>query len=75
MPLIKKDIQQVAEQPLSKGVTVEKYMIEITRYPDGKAYTKMYPVGEQKIVNKVLQKPAKGVTKINLKEKEVEELE
>lgn len=57
------------------GVIIEKYMIEIKRYPDGKVYTNMFSIGVQRQVNKALQKPAKKVTQLNLKEKEIEELE
>ena len=58
----------------SQGVITEKYMIEMTRYPDGKVFTKMYSIGVQKQINKVLQKPAKKPMQLKLKEKEVEEL-
>ena len=37
---------------MSKEVTVEKYIIEITRYPDGKSFQKIYPIGKQQVVRR-----------------------
>lgn len=60
----------------SKGIIIERYMIEITRYPDGRIFNRSYDVDrQQRKFNKELSKPAKGVTKLNISEKEVEELE
>lgn len=59
----------------NKGIVVEKFIVEITRYPDGKSFSKIYSIGEQKKINKELAKPAKGITKLNINDKEVEELE
>lgn len=41
-------------------VIVHKYMVEARIYPNGKVYTKTYPVGKSKAL--MTKKPKKGTT-------------
>ena len=37
---------------MGRGMTIEKYMLEVTRLPDGRIFTKSYKVGEQTQINR-----------------------
>jgi len=50
------------------GVVVEKYMLEITKYPDGRSYVKGFKMGQSMKANK----QPKKVEKMEVSQKKAE---
>lgn len=53
----------------SQGLTVHKYIVEFTIYPNGKVYTKMFPIGTT-LKGMKTKKKKKKITELKIQARE-----
>jgi len=62
----------LGEKP--KGVVEEKYILTIKRYPDGKTYPSIFPIGQQRTLNTVKRRAPKKPKDVKVFASKEEEL-
>ena len=64
-------VKEVPKPQPQQGVTEEKYMLVITRYPNGKTFPRIFPIsGAIRKANKPKKVSKKKATKVTIKEEE-----
>lgn len=66
---IQTEADNLVQEAMSNQPTVDKYMIEITRYPNGNQYQKIYHLGKSNLIKKKTS-DKKDAKKVEIKQAE-----